>query len=250
MLRRMLGGTVAALALFSLGAAQAADFTQPARDPKFIQSARRQDKELGHYWGRLIPAGTQFNHLGSFQARVHRTGMERPVTLVPVASLAYGDSEALRAAGRAGDVVVGALKVTYGMHEPEIMPGTLLLVYDGLRVHLRNIHGEDISSFDATLAAAPQGSIIDPALGKLGDESSSLAAIRPDGTLELYLQLTENSGKRLVGLRGGPGNTGYSKVLLSFRVPGLVEDDDSPSNKLVTPKQEEKKAKPAKVYGK
>src|SRR5687767_7147918 len=145
MLTRISCAVIIALAM--LAPALAADFTQPARDPKFIQSARRQDKELVHFYGRLIPGGITFNHLGGYQVIVHRAGLDRPVILVPVTSLPYADAEALRSAARTGDVIVGALKINFGMHEPEIMPGTLLLVYDGLRVHLRNVHGEDISSF-------------------------------------------------------------------------------------------------------
>lgn len=244
MLRR-LGWIVAALALLATDPAISADFTQPKRDPEYIKSARRQDKELLKYWGRLIPGGTTFNHLGSYQVMVHRNGLLRPLTLIPVARLAYTDAEALRATARGGDVIVGAVKVAYGQHSPEIMPGTLLVAYDGQRVHLRNVHGENLASFDASITPTPPDARVDPAIGALADSSASLANVLPDGRMQVYLQLTSDTG-RLLQASSRPG---FSKVLLEFTIPGIITDDDSPQRTLVEPRVEDKRAQPARVYG-
>jgi hypothetical protein len=225
------------LAALLLGTAQAADFTQPERDPKFIQSARRQDKELAFYYGRHIPAGITFNHLGSYQAVVHRVGLDRPVTLVPVTALPYADIEALRSTARSGDVVVGALKINYGMHNPEISPGTLLLVFDGLRVHLHNVHGEDLSSFEAKLGPVPAGDKVAPVVGAINADKSSVAHIGPDSRLRLYLHLSQGTESKSLK------KDGANKVLLEFTIPGLVDDDDSPALQLAKP-EEPAKGKP------
>lgn len=212
-----------AIALALAAPAAAADFTQPERDPKFIQSARRQDKELLHFYGRLIPGGYSFNHLGGYQVVVHRAGLARPVILVPVNSLPFADEDSLRKAARTGDVVVGVLKINFGMHDPEIMPGNLLLVYDGLRVHLRNVHGEDISSFESTIGPAGKTAAVEGAVNAKG---SSLAEITRDSMLRLNLQLAPG---------GSPAARAASKVQLEFCIPGLVDDDDSPKLELAKP---------------
>ena len=239
MLTRTIGALLAATAL--LAPAYAANFEQPARDPKFIQSARRQDKELVHFYGRLVPGGITFNHLGSYQVIVHRVGLDRPVTLVPVTSLPYATEDALNTAARTGDVVVGALKINYGMHDPEISPGTLLLVFDGLRVHLRNVHGEDISAFDAKLGPVPAGEKLNPVEGAVNSGGSSVAAIGKDNSLRLYLHLASASNKQ--NLRASADS---NKVLLSFNIPGLVEDDNTPPVKLVKPEEPQKGTKTSK----
>ena len=236
---RTIGALIAALTM--LAPVYAADFTQPARDPKFIQSARRQDKELVHFYGRLVPGGITFNHLGSYQVIVHRVGLDRPATLVPVTSLPYATQEALQTAARTGDVVVGALKINYGMHDPEISPGTLLLVFDGLRVHLRNVHGEDISAFEATLGPVPAGEKLAPVKGAVNSGGSSVATIGPDSTLRLYLQLGT------APKANARANADANKVLLSFQIPGLVDDDGTPPSKLAKPEEPAKgSARPAK----
>ena len=238
MFTRTLGALLIAAAM--LATAHAADFKQPARDPKFIQSARRQDKELVHFYGRLVPGGITFNHLGGYQVIVHRVGLDRPVTLVPVTTLPYESLEAVHNAARTGDLVVGALKINFGMHDPEISPGTLLLVFDGLRVHLRNVHGEDISSFEATLGPVPAGEKLAPVEGAVNGGSSSLASITKDSKLRIYLQLAAAGSK---AIRQPAAN----KVMLSFQIPGLVDDDGSEPVKLAKPEETKKgSAKPAK----
>jgi hypothetical protein len=239
MTMRIFGALLIVCALFAT--AQAADFKQPARDPKFIQSARRQDKELVHFYGRLVPGGITFNHLGSYQVIVHRVGLDRPVTLVPVTSLPYATLDALNTAARTGDVVVGALKINYGMHDPEISPGTLLLVFDGLRVHLRNVHGEDISAFDATLGPVPAGEKITPVEGAVNSGGSSVAVIGPDNSMRLYLHLASASNKQ--NMRQSADS---NKVKLSFTIPGVIEDDNTPPVKLVKPEEAKPGTRPAK----
>jgi hypothetical protein len=234
MLTRTMTAIIAIATL--LAPAYAADFTQPARDPKFIQSARRQDKELVHFYGRMIPGGITFNHLGSYQVIVHRVGHKRPATLVPVTALPYDSIEALQKAARTSDVVVGALKINYGMHNPEISPGTLLLVFDGLRVHLRNVHGEDLSDFAASLGPIPAGHKLGQVEGAVNGGSSSLAAIGEDSTLHLYLQLGTTV----------KGKSAANKALLAFQIPGLVDDDDTPPVVLVKPEEPAKGTRPAK----
>jgi hypothetical protein len=240
MKRLALAAAVAAFGLLgSHSSSAAADFAQAKRDAEFLRSARRQDSELLKFYGNQIPAGIRFCHEGSFRAMVHRSGLKRPITLVPPLNLRYEDAEALRSAARSADVAVGAIKLTYGSVEPEIVPGTILILYDGLRVHLHDTHSTDVAQYPASLGAVPADALVDEALGELGKSDHSLANILPDGTFQIYIQLADSKGDPLME------GQSYSKVLLQFSIPGIVDDDDSPVLILAEPKEDDKGSKPA-----
>jgi hypothetical protein len=135
-------------------------------------------------------------------------------------------------------VVIGALKLNFGMHKPELSPGTLLMVYDGLRVHMRNVHGEDLCSFEASLGPLPAGQKARAVEGAVNSGSSSVGQIGSDSKLSIYLQLAEVSDKGAIKKVNSD-----NKVLLEFTVPGLVDDDDSAKLQLAKP-EEPAKGKP------
>lgn len=216
-----------------LGLAWAADFTQVERDAKFIKDSRRQDKTLKSFFGDMVPGEIEFGHRGSYRVVVHREGLDRSTTLVPVRAVPFADLEALRSAARSEGLVVGVLSLTYGHPEPLLEPGSILLVYDGLNVELHNVHGYLLGELVATLAPPPDVAEVDPALGSPEGTGTSLANITPEGGLELYLQLTAEDGTPL------RGDEGFVKVLVSFSIPGIVTDDDSPWRELAQPKDDE-----------
>lgn len=217
-----------ATGLWALSAG-AADFTQPARDAEFIKSARRQDRELLQFYGRTIPGGTQFAHVGSFRAKVHRDGLVAPCTLVPIRSAAFDGPAALRESARGTALVVGALKLAYANRDPLIVPDTLLLRYDGRQVRLLDLHKTLIGEFDAVVSEIPPDAAVDPAVGSLSESEHSLANILPDGTLQIFIQLTDTKGKPVKDAAG------FRKILLAFAIQGLVTDDDSPARELEVP---------------
>jgi len=240
MKRLALAAAVAAFGLLgSHSSSAAADFVQAKRDAEFLKSARRQDTELLKFYGNQIPAGIRFCHEGSFRAMVHRSGLKRPITLVPPLNLRYEDGEALREAARGADVAVGAIKLTYGSVDPAIVPGTILILFDGLRVHLQDTHSTDVAQYAASLSSVPADAVVDEALGGLGQTDHSLANILPDGTFQIYIQLANSKGDPIMD-----GQT-YRKVLLEFSIPGIVDDDDSPVLILAEPKEDENGSRPA-----
>jgi hypothetical protein len=234
-MRALIGGmarcliTAVAVGSALAASAGAADFTQPARDAEFIKSARRQDKELLQFYGRTIPGGTKFSHLGSFQAVVHRDGLKRPAVLVPLANMRFDSAAAIKEAARGGDLVVGALKLSYRNLDPLIVPGTILLRYDGLRIHMLDLHEHLLAKVEASIGDIPEGAVIDEAVGSLSESETGLANILPDGTLQIFIQLADANGKELKDADG------FRKVLLTCSVPGLVTDDNTPARVLVEP---------------
>jgi len=211
------------------GPASAADFSQAERDIDFIKSCLRQDASLRTYFGDLMQPGAEFFHLGGFKATIHRDGLDRALRLVPVKDLPYADPAEFRAAARGNLLAVGVLIVTYRHAEPKITPGTLVLLFDGYRVYLKDIHGFTINEFKVPLTEAPPEGIIDPALGTVTGTAFSQANITPDGDLQLYLQLTDAGGEPLLN------DEGFVKALLTVPVPGIATDDDSPYRELATP---------------
>lgn len=219
-----------ATGLWALSAAAAADFTQPARDAEFIKSARRQDKELLQFYGRTIPGGTQFAHMGAFRAIVHRDGLNAPALLVPVRNAPFDSAAAFKESARGADIVVGALKLAYANHDPLIVPDTLLLRFNGLRIQLLDLHKSLIAEFPASIGDPPADAVVDATIGSLAKTEHSLANIRPDNNFELFIQLADSRGKPLKDASGA-----LRKVRISFMIPGLVTDDDSPARELVEP---------------
>jgi hypothetical protein len=214
-------------------AAVSADFTQPKRDVAFTKASRRADKALKASYGNLVPSYIDFCHQGRYQVVVHRDGLDRRLTLIPVMSLEYPDLDSMRAAARKKPILVGALEIPY-LHEPNsIEPGTHMLVYDGLRIQLRDTHNTLVSSVFGSLGKVPDGAAVDPALGTLAGTAYSLSNVTPEGRLEIYIQLTQQ-GQLLKDSKG------FSKVLLSASIPGLVTDDQSPDRNLAKPKEEDK----------
>jgi hypothetical protein len=227
---------VIGLALLGFSLALAADFTQPERDPEFVKSCRRQDSLLKHAFGDLVPTAVNFSHRGSFKAVVHRLGLPRPLTLVPVQFVPFASADEFRSAARKKAVVVGALNITYPLPEANVIPGAHILLYDGVKLRLLDAHGYAITDFEATLGEVSPGAKVDPIIGSLDASAYSLAGITPEGEMTLYLQL--RSGNREVRT-----TKGFVKLALSAVVPGLVQDDDSPETTLAKPKPEDEGAK-------
>ena len=92
------------------------------------------------------------------------------------------------------------------------------------------MHGEDISAFDATLGPVPASDKLAPVEGVVNGGSTSLASIGTDSSLRLYLQLGSANNKQ--NLRQ---TADANKVLLTFKIKGLVDDDDSAPVQLVKP---------------
>lgn len=217
-----------------LGApASAADYAQAERDIDFIKSCRRQDSSLRTYFGNLMQASSEFFHLGSFKASIHREGLDRALWLVPIKGLPYANVDEFRAAARGNKIAVGALIVTYRNADPAITPGTLLLMFDGYRVFLKDIHEFTNNDFKVTLTDAPPEGVIDPALGTVTGTAFSQANITLNGDLQLYLQLTDAYGEPLLD------EEGFVKALLTVPIPGISTDDDSPYRELATPPETE-----------
>ena len=224
----MVAVLTAAWAVLALGA----DFTQPKRDVDFTKNSRRADKMLKATYGELVPADVDFCYQGRFQVTVHREGLDRHLSLIPVCSLAYADAETLRAAARKKAVLVGALDIPY-FHEPaSIEPGTHMLLYDGLRLQMRDAHNHLVASVLADIGPVPEGSKVDPVLGTLEGTPSSLANVTPEGRLELYIQLSD--GRKML-----TGEKGFVKLLVSAEIPGIATDDSTPERKLAVPKEDE-----------
>jgi hypothetical protein len=217
----------------------AADFTQPKRDPEFNRSCRRQDSLVKHAFGDLVPTSVNFGHRGCFKVVVHRLGLERPLTLAPVATVPYAAIEEMREAARKKPIVIGVVNVTYPQADQSIIPGVQLLMFDGARVRVLDAHGFLITQLDAQLGPVAADAKVDPVVGSFKGSPFSLSNIAPDGSIALYLQL--KSGSREV-----KGPDGFEKAMLTFSIPGIVTDDDSPLTPLATPKPEEGKTAKAK----
>jgi len=211
----------------------AADFTQAERDSNYIKSCRRQDQALDTYFAELVPPDVVFNHSGAYTVTVHREGLARPITLIPVHSLCFADVTTLRESSRSKPVVIGAIEITYAHNEPLIKPGTHLLLFNGVRFIIRDVHGFDTAAINAKVEEVPAAATVDPALGTLAGSAYSLANITPEGELQIFLQLCDENGKAL------KQDDGFQKVLLSAPVAGLVADDDTPLRELAQPAEEE-----------
>lgn len=225
------------LALCGFSLALAADFTQPERNPEFVKSCRRQDSLLKHAFGDLVPTAVSFSHRGSFKAVVHRLGLPRPITLVPVQYVPYASADEFRSAARKKAVVIGALNITYPLPEANVIPGAHVLLYDGFKLRLLDAHGYAITDFEAQLRETGAEDKVDPIVGTLDLSPHSLANISPEGQITLYLQLR-------TGSRELRTTQGFVKLALSATVPGLVQDDDTPPTTLAKPKAEEDGTKP------
>jgi hypothetical protein len=222
-----------AFALFAACNAWAADYTQQERDTEFIKSSRRQNATLKTYYGDMVPTEVTFNFVGSYKVVVHRDGLERPITLIPVKNVRFPDMESLRESARKNQLVVGALSITYAHQNPFINPGTHLLLYDGLNIEIRNVHGYEIAAVQASVSSPTADAEVDPVLGTIPEVSHSLANITETGNLELYLQLADDAGQPIAEEQE------FLKVLISVPLPGITDDDDSPARILVQPKEEE-----------
>ena len=229
--RRIVYTLVLGLALMGFSLALAADFTQPERTPDFVKSCRRQDSLLKHAFGDQVPTAVTFCHRGSFKALVHRLGLERPVTLVPVQYIPYATVDDFRTAARKKPMVVGALNITFPLPEGNVIPGAHVLYYDGFKLRIVDAHGYAVTEIDAELSDPAKDTKIDPAVGSIEGSPYSVSSISPDSKVTLYLQLR-------TGDRELRTTAGFTKVALSGTIKGLVQDDDSPQTKLATPKDE------------
>lgn len=223
-----------ALQLFwTVSIASAADFTQAERDVTFNRDCRRQDIKLSSFFGDIIHPGASFFHLGSFKASIHRDGLDRPLWLIPIKCMPYEDIESLRTAARGNPLAVGALTIAYPHADADILPGSYVLLYDGLRLRFVDAHGYIHNKFDVTLEAAPADGVLDPNLGTVTGTAFSQANIMPDGKLQLYLQLSQNGDDPTMD------DGGFVKLLMTVSIPGISSDDDSPYRELAAPPEEE-----------
>ena len=97
----------------------------------------------------------------------------------------------------------------------------------------RDVHGFKVATVEASAHGVPAGTYVDPALGTLAGTPNSLANVTADGDLQIFVQLADEYGS---AVRDGES---YAKVLLSARVPGIVDDDDTPLRELAVPEEEE-----------
>jgi hypothetical protein len=232
----------AILALGAFGLALAADFTQPERTPDFVKSCRRQDNLLKHAFGDLVPTAVNFCHRGSFKALVHRLGLSRPVTLIPVQYISYASLEEFREAARKKALVVGAMNITYPLPEANIIPGAHILMYDGVNLRVLDAHGYAVTDLAAALEPPAADAQTDPIVGTVANSPHSIANIASDGKITLYLQL--RSGSREVR-----NTAGFVKVALTANVNGLVTDDKSPDTTLAKPEEKDTNAKDTNKTG-
>jgi len=213
--------------------AWAADFTQAERDVAFSRDCRRQDSKLNSFYGDIINPGTSFFHLGGFKALIHRDGLDRALWLIPVKCLPYEDIDGLRQAARGNPLAVGVLTIAYGHADADILPGSYVLLYDGLRLRFVDAHAYIHNKFDVALEPAPLDGELDPNLGTVTGTAYSQANITPEGELELYLQLCGDGSDPLMD------ENGFVKVLMSISIPGISTDDSSPYRELAVPPEEE-----------
>jgi len=219
--------------IWLLSTAWAADFTQSERDFAFSRDCRRQDAKLSSFFGDIINPGASFFHLGSFKALVHRDGLDRALWLIPIKCLPYEDIDSMRQAARGNPLAVGALTIAYGHPDSDILPGSYVLLYDGLRVRFVDAHDYIHNKFDVSPVSAPPDGDLDPNLGTVTGTAFSQANITPEGELELYLQLATDSGDPLMD------DSGFVKLLLTISIAGIATDDDSPYRELAVPPEEE-----------
>lgn len=220
-------------AIWLFSNAWAADFTQAERDVAFSRDCRRQDLKLSTFYGDIVNPGTNFFHLGAFKALIHRDGLDRALWLVPVKSLPYPDIDSMRQAARGNPLTVGALTIAYGQADADILPGSYVLMYDGLRLRFVDAHDYIHNKFDVTLVPAPLDANLDPNLGTVTGTAYSQANITPDGDLELYLQLCADNGDPLMD------ENGFVKAMMRVSIAGISSDDESPYRELAVPPEEE-----------
>jgi len=225
--------TLASLCTFAL----AADFVQPARTSEFLKSCQRRDSELQAYFGKLMPTSLEFSHLGRFEASVHREGLSRIVTLVPVRAMPYAGADELRHAARMKRLAIGALDLPYAVTDQDISPGYYILLFDGWRVSLTNTRGRDVRKFVASLGRASADAPVDLVIGSVASTPSGLADITPEGEVQLYMQLMGEKGAL-------EDAAGLIKVAITFNIPGLVTDDETPERELAKPAETEETKKP------
>ena len=226
---------IIALVVACCSVVYAADFVQAERDVDFIKASRRQDASLTRHLGELIhPAGVRFFHLGSFKAFIHRDGLDRALWLIPVKSLPYQSLEEMREAARGNPISIGALVTAFHNEDPEITPGTFVLLYDGFKVRFVDHWEYQINRIVADVEPAPADDALDPVIGTVSGTAYGQANITPAGDLELFVQLTDpESGEPLMD------EDGFVKVKITVPVPGIATDDDSPYRDLAEPADEE-----------
>jgi len=230
---KLIRALIAMQVIWLFSTAWAADFAQAERDVAFSRDCRRQDVKLSTFFGDIMNPGASFFHLGSFKALVHRDGLDRALWLIPIKCLPYEDIDSLRQAARGNPLAVGALTIAYGHADADILPGSYVLLYDGLRVRFVDAHDYIHNKFDVSLVAAPPDGDLDPNLGTVTGTAFSQANITPDGDLELYLQLSTDAGDPLMD------ESGFVKLLMTISIPGIASDDDSPYRELAVPPEEE-----------
>ena len=218
MLKHVLLG-VGALVWLVAASAFAADFTQPEPDVESAKAAKRQDAKMEAYFGDMLPGEIAFAHEGRFRVTVTRNNIERRLTLVPINVAPYASLDELQASVWGSHLPLGYLDMPYANAEPAIPPGTYLIEFDGLKVHLVDYVGYEWASFAAEIELPGDGAPLAPEQGSLGKAVHSLGYVQPSGEMLLYIQFSDSNGKPV------KDEAGYAKAVVSFTIPGVVEDE-------------------------
>jgi hypothetical protein len=217
MLKHVLLG-VCAMFWLAATAGFAADYTQPEHDAEYTKASKRQDTKMDAYFGDMLPA-VSFAHEGRFRVLVTRNKIERRLTLVPIKQVPYASLEELKSSVWGNHLPVGYLDLPYANLNPALPPGSFLLVFDGLKIHLLNSVGYEYASFPAEIELPGAEALVAKEQGGLDQSKTGLAYITPQDELLLYLQFSDAAGKPL------RDETGYAKALVRFSIPGLTEDE-------------------------
>lgn len=229
MLKHVLLG-VGALIWMLAAVAFAGDFTQPERDAEYAKAAKRLDAKMDSYFGDMLPGAISFAHEARYRVVVLRSQIERRLTLVPINAAPYASLDELKASVWGNHLPVGYLELPYACTKPSIPPGSYLIEFDGLKVHLVDYVGYEWASFPATIELPGPDAPVAKEQGSLERSKTGVACITPASELLLYVQFSDENGKPV------RDEAGYAKAVVSFTIPGLVEDDGSTP----LPKVEEK----------
>jgi hypothetical protein len=222
---------VCALIWLTAALGWAADFSQPERDAEYTKSCKRQDAKMDKYFGDMLPGDIGFAHEGRFRVIVTRHDIERRLTLVPTNAAPYASLEELKSSVWGNHLSVGYLEMPYALDKPALPPGSYVIEFDGLKVHLMDYVGYEYASFPATIELPGSDAPLAPTQGKLGASKTGLAYITPEDGLLLYVQFNDSKGKPV------RDEQGYAKALVRFTIPGLTVDDkpdipaDAPAKK-------------------
>ncbi len=218
MRKHVLLGVCAVIWLLA-ASAMAADFTQPERDVEYAKASKRLDAKMDSYFGDMLPGAITFAHEGRFRVAVMRNRLERRVSLVPINLAPYASLEDLKASVWGNHLPIGYLDLPYANTTPAIPPGSYLIKFDGLKVHLVDYVGYEWASFNAKIELPGPDAPVDEGQGSLDKARNGVAYITPASELLLYVQFSDDNGKPAADEQG------FTKAVVSFTIPGLVDDE-------------------------